>query len=888
MAAYRHSFAMRCMLGSCCAIAAVALLLFFSGAANSLLGQTELSSSESLSPELREKLQKRGNLMLRDVTLVEAMFIIEQQWGVNIVIGNEAKEPVNGSYENAPLHEILDTLLGSRDYGYRIVGNSLVVLRRSEISELKPLFETARIPLEHVPPDQVTGLIDVLLSPGGRAHAVPSANSVIVMDYPDRIEEIRKRLKELDDAAADAKKKKDEEQRAAEEAAQQRANTTTVDPTTIGAHNTTPRVAVTNPGTSETEPTETTSPDAENSSQQDTTENINPDRGATSAPQDPSTESIGPSNTRPQPGANTYGPQNASIGASNSTTSGPLADVPLLERAYFRPQYVDAATIVASLATIVSEYGQVTAIPEENRIVAIDDHDHLLAIAEAVKELDCFRDQVRISALIFDASLEDVENIGVNLTNSFRGRNLSSNGTAQDQFNINTLLVPTPGANAVNGAFTVMSLSQNADITAVIRLLRQSNKSQLLADPTVVVEDRESARIAIVTEIPYQQLTESAQGGAIGTTAFREAGVTLQVTPRIAADGTVNLVVTPQFSVLTGFTEEDNQPIIARREAQTVVRVADQQTLVLGGLRQRSRVRNRAAIPTISNLPVVGRLFRQRNDELRESELLVFITPTIISADHFGTCREQRVHDRSRCELEKVREDSCYRCKPPEDLTIYSNQDFGNVPIYTDEGPSRNPAPFESMPSSKATTNNDGSQQNPVRLPASRRGNSFGNPNPNPVGPTIPEATLPPPNATVPETPTIPTTPTTSNRRNQINIAANTGPVIERALPVQEAQRAPVHPERSHQVSFPQAGKISSPPKDPAPAPVSEKPLPRFHAPPVRQKVNPQQAPGGMTRRIGRNRVIKVDNGKEERSANPKNDKSQSQPVKTLDGYFNL
>jgi hypothetical protein len=182
-------------------------------------------------------------------------------------------------------------------------------------------------------------------------------------------------------------------------------------------------------------------------------------------------------------------------------------------------------------------------------------------------------------------------------------------------------------------------------------------------------------------------LTESALGGTIGTTAFREAGVTLEVTPHIADDGSVAMIVTPQFSVLTGFTEEDAQPIIARRGAQTVVRVGNGQTMVLGGLRQRGLVRNHTSIPYLGDLKYVGALFRHRNDEIRESELLVFITPTIVTPAHFGTARELAAYETGRCELDKVQQPHCYTCQPPEDPTIYTNHEFFRAPVQVYQPP---------------------------------------------------------------------------------------------------------------------------------------------------------------------------------------------------------
>lgn len=105
----------------------------------------------------------------------------------------------------------------------------------------------------------------------------------------------------------------------------------------------------------------------------------------------------------------------------------------------------------------------------------------------------------------------------------------------------------------------------------------------------------------------------------------------LTVTPRIAADGTIEMDVIPSFSRLTGFSDGPNpQPIIDRRETNTTVRVADGQVLVIGGLRQRIDLHNDNGIPYLKDLKWIGPLFRFRSTEVRESELVVFLKTEII------------------------------------------------------------------------------------------------------------------------------------------------------------------------------------------------------------------------------------------------------------------
>lgn len=626
-----------------------------------LWAQTPVSRPSSLSAEIEAKLKQRGTLILRDATLIETLFAIKENWEINIVVDNDVKGAINGAYTNAPLHEILDSILLPHGYGYRAVGDSLVVLKLTDIGAMKPLFTTEIIPLAHVPPEEVLKVIEFMLSPNGKAHAVPSSKSLVVMDFPDRIELIQQRIRDLDLAAAQA------------ETAKAPAEQKGTSPVASGAR-TIVDMLLRNSGNS-ANGNSGTQPD--NLPQTQRTRDGDPAARGPRASSDSGPAGGSPGNLPPAQNIRSALPPDRSSGssaASESIDTGPLLDV-----AFFMPQYIRAAAIADTLSRMVSEFGQVSVIAEENRIVAIDQPEYLRRIAAAVERLDVPRAQVRIAAMIYDCSLEDVERLGINWTHSVKGRNLDAQGFAQDHFTINSVTITPPGPNAVNGAMTLSSLGRHFDVSNVIHALNSSSSSKLLADPTVVVLDQESAKIAIVTEIPYQQLTESAMGGTIGTTAFREAGVTLEVTPRVARDGTINLLVTPQFSVLTGFTENDNQPIIARREATTTVRVADNQTLVIGGLRQKGAVRDRTGIPYLSDLKLIGPLFRYRSDELRESELLVFITPAIIHPQTFGTLREQKAFENSACQLHGVRQ--CLECcNDHPDSRLFSNHELGYGP----------------------------------------------------------------------------------------------------------------------------------------------------------------------------------------------------------------
>jgi general secretion pathway protein D len=554
-------------------------------------GPTTPPTSRALSStlpdaELSGILERRGNLTLRDVTIVEALFVLREQWKVDMVIADDVEGQVNATFTGASLREILDSLLLSRGFGYQIVGRSIVILPLKELSALKPLFNPEIIRLEHADPDELIEVVDLLLSGQGKALPLPSSQSIMVLDYPDRMELIRSRLQELDLAA-----------------------------------------------------------------------------GRMSRP----TAEAAP---------------NADSFANDSGADGTVE----LDVRVFRPQFVKVQTLLPAIESLISRNGRVAVLEKEDQVIVAEATPILDVIEEAVVALDQPRPQVRIWAMIYDCSLDDVDRLGVNWRAAGFGNGRRTDGSPRNQLLLDTITAAAPAMGVPNGALSLMSLGTNVDISAVINALQQSNESRLLADPNVVVTNHEPAKISIVTEVPYQQLTQGLQGGSIGTTAFREAGVSLEVTPHIARDGTISMLVNPQFSVLTGFTENDEQPIIDRREAKTTVRVTNGETFVLGGLRQRTRINNRSGIPYLKDVKYVGKLFRYKQESFRDSELLVFITPEIVSVVADPKPRELAADRHSREELDRNRRapDVCWTHAEwdPQSFggpwrTLDSRSDFG-------------------------------------------------------------------------------------------------------------------------------------------------------------------------------------------------------------------
>ncbi|MEX0643431.1 MAG: hypothetical protein WD468_12055 [Pirellulales bacterium] len=347
---------------------------------------------------------------------------------------------------------------------------------------------------------------------------------------------------------------------------------------------------------------------------------------------------------------------------SQYSVSGSQTGAPL-EVGHYRTQYITARSAEQALQAVLSKSGRAAVLEREDRLVVTDFAPNLVMVEKVLEMVDRPRPQVRITALIYDISLQDVTQLGINWNQGIGRAGVDANGDEQPALNIDSITQVPFQAGAAGSTLTFMNLSRNLDITAVILALQKTTDARLLADPNVAVLENEEAIFQSVSEIPYQQLTQTQQGGQIGTTAFKDAGITLKVKPKIAADGTIEMQVAPEFSRLTGFTPGDNQPIIDRRTASTVLRIANKQTVVIGGLRERRDIGDFKGIPYLKDMKLVGRLFRSRDTNVHESELVVFISPEIISYADEPRIRQQMVADTVRCRLDQIPEaEGCPPC----------------------------------------------------------------------------------------------------------------------------------------------------------------------------------------------------------------------------------
>ncbi len=215
----------------------------------------------------------------------------------------------------------------------------------------------------------------------------------------------------------------------------------------------------------------------------------------------------------------------------------------------------------------------------------------------------------------------------------FGGGSITSVGSHFDAIDGDELVSTQPDDLIVdlgvsNSKATSIALGYFSDATGLLELelsaLEADGKADIIATPKVLTADQQTARIASGTEIPYQEASSS---GATSV-SFKEAVLSLEVTPQITPDG--RIIMALQINQDTIGQIFNNIPSIDTNQIQTSVLVEDGETVILGGVFRTQSVDSITKTPFFGDLPVVGRLFRNTVHSEEKQELLVFITPKIV------------------------------------------------------------------------------------------------------------------------------------------------------------------------------------------------------------------------------------------------------------------
>ena len=328
--------------------------------------------------------------------------------------------------------------------------------------------------------------------------------------------------------------------------------------------------------------------------------------------------------------------------------------VPLMNKVIFL-DFAKAEDALRALDSLRSSRGRISADKTTNSLVVTDTSNRIDSMLEVLKQLDKRTPQVMIEAMMVDIKLTDEEQFGINW--SIVHKDVPGRSATQ------TLAASAHLEGVIRYGKTLLP---HANFTALIDFWCQNKKAEVLANPKVLTSDGHTANIELIEEIPYTQSSvASTTGETITTTlSFREAGIKLNVTPHISVEGFVALNIKTEQSFQTATVS--GQPVIDTRKAETDLLVKDGETIVIGGLKKRNTTDTVDSLPFLGSIPLLGGLFRKNVKSITDSELLIFVSPYIIT--------EAKLTSQEKKGLEKIEE---LKKQPDEKL---KNLPFGLRP----------------------------------------------------------------------------------------------------------------------------------------------------------------------------------------------------------------
>lgn len=286
-----------------------------------------------------------------------------------------------------------------------------------------------------------------------------------------------------------------------------------------------------------------------------------------------------------------------------------------------------AELLLASLADdgILTGRGSLSVDERTNTLVVYQPADRLAELRQLVAQLDVPVRQVAIEARIVEANVDYEKSLGVRWGGPLYVENPRP---GKDLF-------VDLGVERVGSSIGLGLLHGGVLLDLELSAMEKSGNGEIISQPKVVTADKETARILKGTEVPYQETSKS---GATSV-AFREASLSLEVTPQITPDNKVIMTVRVTKDEPDYVNALNNVPPIRKNEVNAKVRVADGETIVIGGVYSTSQNNVVDKVPFFGDLPYVGRLFRRDALQEKKSELLVFLTPRIMSDQAIAVSR---------------------------------------------------------------------------------------------------------------------------------------------------------------------------------------------------------------------------------------------------------
>ena len=295
-----------------------------------------------------------------------------------------------------------------------------------------------------------------------------------------------------------------------------------------------------------------------------------------------------------------------------------------------------------SIKAILSERGKIRTDERTNALIVTDVPSYLTEVEKIIKQLDTETVQVRIEALMVDAKVDSVAQLGIDW--EYRDDRRYNDQSLKGHFD-HDLTEVTKG-----GIFSLGTVADD-DYKILLNILKTTSTDyNVLSNPKVTTLNNQMAKIDVTTTWPLPKYVLNETTGNYEITGWGDDtkfGITLEVTPTVNPAGYITMKIIPEVTEEAGTIGEglNLRPKVDTQKIDTNIMIKDGQTVVIGGLLKDKVDKAGKKIPILGDIPLVGFLFRSTTDTMAKRDLLIFITGHIIKIGELA--------EKDRLKLEK-------------------------------------------------------------------------------------------------------------------------------------------------------------------------------------------------------------------------------------------
>lgn len=300
----------------------------------------------------------------------------------------------------------------------------------------------------------------------------------------------------------------------------------------------------------------------------------------------------------------------------------------------------------------------IIADPATNALVITATPEEFAALKRVIEKLDIPREQVLVEVLIAEVSFTKTMELGVEwrIADDINDDAAVFAGSGFGEFDqlVSTFPAGAPNGLVVGAIGETISFGdlEFPSLGALIQALKTDSDINILSTPTIVTTDNKEAEIIVGQTVPFQTSQKfDSNNQPIYTFDYRDVGLNLKLTPQINSSRYVKLDIFTKLEALVASTIGTSElaPTTLKRQANTTVVVKDGNTVVIGGMIRDDKIDNVSKVPIFGSLPLLGPLFRSQSSRSEKVNLLIFLTPHIISSTN-------QLQDAARERMEEFQE----------------------------------------------------------------------------------------------------------------------------------------------------------------------------------------------------------------------------------------